>query len=1194
MITCNNQTNYSKSGYLLGLVLLFFIFSCRKEETIRQDISLNSAWKTVASDTIRQNYTGFDNDTYDDNDWKTVNVPHNWDTYHGYLRKVHGNRHGYAWYRKHFRVRNEGQNKRYFLWFEGVGSYATVWLNGRQVGYHAGGRTTFTIDITDNIRLEEDNILAVRADHPAHIRDLPWVCGGCSDEWGFSEGSQPMGIFRPVHLVITNDIRIEPFGIHIWNDTTVSDHAAQLFLNTELKNYSDNPRKIELINTLYDRKNNKVAVSSSKHKINTGELLNVKNMTLEVKNPVLWSPENPYLYTLVSKIVEDDKVIDKVETSYGIRWISWPINRKDNSGTFLINGKPFFINGIGEYEHQFGGSHAFTHEQIRTRVMQIKAAGFNAFRDAHQPHNLKYQEYWDKLGILWWTQMSAHIWFDDPEFRENFKTLLREWVKERRNNPSNIMWGLQNESTLPTDFAEECVQIIREMDPTASSQRLVTTCNGGTGTDWNVIQNWSGTYGGDPERYAEELSTQLLNGEYGAWRSIDLHTEGPYNQEGILSENRMTQLLEMKIELAGSVKDKVCGQYLWLLNSHDNPGRFQNGEGFREIDRIGPVNYKGLLTAWGEPTDAYYLYRANYVSAEQEPMVYIVSHTWPGRWDSPGIKDSITVYSNCDEVELFNDITNQSLGKIQNPGKGQSFIWRNVDIQYNLLQAAGYVGGKKVAEDLVVLHHLPVSPNFSSLNCDDPVIKSDESYHYLYRVNCGGNKYIDEFGNQWMADRHLSSDTVWGSVSWTDNFEGVPDFYGSQRRTFDPIKGTNDWRLFQSFRYGRENLSFRFPVPDGTYRVELYFTEPWYGTGGGMNCTGWRLFDVAINDHVLLDDLDIWNEAGHDQVLEKIFNVDIEGGMLKVHFPEVRSGQAVISAIAIASINNSIKASPASRSNITDLKIMNRAGEQEFTIESWLDIGDRQYQDDTKRFRELPPVLFGCDWIKTPVNNTDPEFAIVFRLQQTSDIFIGIPSGLQKLPGWLAEFNKTPLTLKNDDANQPEFNLYSKRADEQSRITTGSIKTTHSGATNYTLFVVPVSSLNASTDQRPIKIYGVEEAIFTSPGLRKKQENTRTYIEVTTPQNNRVYWYFNVGLASTYELGINFNNQTNKAINASLKVTNSEGIIMHSENIVFAPTGERWRTLKKFTASPVNAGRYAFELSFSGQQGLKIQYVSVQ
>src|ERR1700755_2225977 len=78
-----------------------------------------------------------------------VNVPHNWDDYEGYRRLRHGNLHGFAVYMRDFVLERKENEKRYFLWFEGVGSYATVFVNGTQVGYHAGGRTSFTIDITD-------------------------------------------------------------------------------------------------------------------------------------------------------------------------------------------------------------------------------------------------------------------------------------------------------------------------------------------------------------------------------------------------------------------------------------------------------------------------------------------------------------------------------------------------------------------------------------------------------------------------------------------------------------------------------------------------------------------------------------------------------------------------------------------------------------------------------------------------------------------------------------------------------------------------------------------------------------------------------------------------------------------------------------------------------------------------------------
>src|SRR5690606_38592395 len=219
------------------------------------------------------------------------------------------------------------EGKRFFLWFEGVGSYATVFLNGKQVGYHAGGRTSFTLDVTDAIHLNnKENILAVKADHPAHIEDLPWVCGGCSTERGFSEGSQPMGIFRPVHLIVTNDVRIEPFGVHVWNNSNVPEKSPLLNVETEIKNYGTAQRNITLISRLKTADGKIVSEVKKDQTIAPGAVATLRQQTPEISNPRLWSLEDPYLYTMSSIVVENGKVLDEIETPYGIRWISWPID----------------------------------------------------------------------------------------------------------------------------------------------------------------------------------------------------------------------------------------------------------------------------------------------------------------------------------------------------------------------------------------------------------------------------------------------------------------------------------------------------------------------------------------------------------------------------------------------------------------------------------------------------------------------------------------------------------------------------------------------------------------------------------------------------------------------------------------------------------------------------------------------------
>ncbi|MDR0891042.1 MAG: beta-galactosidase, partial [Mediterranea sp.] len=865
----------------------------------RLEVNLNEGWKTWLTES-----------TFLKGQFlmpaQTVNLPHNWDDYYGYRQLTHGNLHGTAMYVKDFSA-DKRAGKRYFLRFEGVGTYATVTLNGHDLGRYPVGRTTLTLDVTDALR-GGTNRLEVKAEHPEMIADMPWVCGGCSSEWGFSEGSQPLGIFRPVTLVETDEIRIEPFGVHIWNDDT----ATHVYIDTEVKNYGPTTETIEVVNKLSDADGKQVFRLAQNVTLQPGESTTVRQQS-PVTNPTRWSIDNPYLYKLASLIKRRTKTTDEVTTPFGIRTLSWPVKRKDGDGRFYLNGKPVFVNGVCEYEHLLGQSHAFSDEQVVARVKQIRAAGFNAFRDAHQPHNLRYQQYWDKDGILLWTQFSAHIWYDTPEFRRNFKALLRQWVKERRNSPSVVMWGLQNESVLPRAFAEECCDIIRQMDPTARRMRVITTCNGGEGTDWNVVQNWSGTYGGDVTKYGQELArpNQLLNGEYGAWRSIDLHTEpAPFDANGTWSENRMCQLLETKIRLAEQAKDSICGQFQWVFSSHDNPGRRQPDEGYRKLDKIGPVNYKGLVTPWEEPLDAYYMYRANYMPAAKDPMVYLVSHTWPDRFATGRRRATIEAYSNCDSVLLYNDASQAPstfLGRKCNHGRGTHFSWENRDIRYNVLRAVGYYDGKPVAEDVLVLNGLEQAPHFDLLYRDArPLLKGEPGYNYLYRVNCGGDDFTDTFGQHWQQD---NTDL---SHSWAERFKGLNPYLASQRTTHDPIHGTRNWKLFQSFRYGRHELEYRFPVPDGTYRVELYFTEPWHGTGGSAatDCEGLRIFDVAVNDSLVLDDFDPWAESGHDGACRKVVLAHVTGGTLRLHFPEVKVGQALICGIAVATTHQRLKPAP--------------------------------------------------------------------------------------------------------------------------------------------------------------------------------------------------------------------------------------------------------------------------------------------
>lgn len=792
----------------------------------RQIVSLNQDWQVTfgktSEDSITKKMGTF-----------RVNVPSNLDDYYGYRQLKHGNLHGTATYEKHFSVHKQ-TGKRYFLQLEGVGTFATVKVNRKSYPKELVGRTSFMLDISDALR-EGDNVLNIKVEHPAMQTNNPWPCGGCSSEWGFSEGSQPFGIFRPVSLIETDEVRVEPFGVHVWNN----EAGDSVFVDTEVKNYSDHEQTIEVISKLALSSGKTAFRQTGKITLKAGETQVVRHQA-KVSDAHLWSITDPYLYTLSSIIKREGKTIDDVATPFGIRTISWPVLRQKQAalrgdstqmdkkdGRFYLNGSPVFINGTCDYEHLFGQSHAFSHEQIASRVKMMRQAGFNAFREAHQPHNLYYQQLLDEQGMLFWSQFSAHVWYDTSAFRKNFKRLLRRWIKERRNSPSVILWGIQNESVMPKDFTEECAAIIREMDPTAQTMRAITTCNGGEGSDWNVIQNWSGTYGGTADKYDQELKqpNQLLNGEYGAWRTLGfrssdaekLHAGDAKALSKAYTEDAFVSLLSKKAMLAESARDSVCGHFQWLFVSHENPGRVQPDEAYRRIDKVGPFNYKGLLTPWEQPTEGFYWYRNHYTKVQPDTL-------------TPTAAD------------------------------------RNRDL-----------------------------------------LKPAEGYTYLYRLNCGGDAVTDSYGSEWEQD-----DSVY-SHSWAERF-GMNPFTASQGHITSRIHGlksssaashyaaAHDAQLFQYFRWGRHALNYQFAVPDGEYRVELYFAEPWLGKheGAGIDCEGERIFDVAINDSVVVDDLDLWAEAGFAGACKKVLDIKVKGGLLTISFPEVKVGEAIISAIAIA------------------------------------------------------------------------------------------------------------------------------------------------------------------------------------------------------------------------------------------------------------------------------------------------------
>ncbi len=1035
----------------------------------RSRIAINDGWESILEPGSKWQYS----QAQAAEGWTQVEIPHNWEDYQGYHRVSHGNLHGTAWYRRRISWDRAWAGKRIFLFFEGVGSYADVWVDGQYVGAHKGGRTCFTLDVTEvpgtGIRERESSLIMVRAGHPEKIDDLPWVCGGCYGTPN-SEGSQPIGIFRPVHVVVTGEIRIKPFGVYITTPNFMEGYS-DVRIESELRNYGKGMQEGLIRQELLDSGGKVIRVVEREFGLGGGEELCVVQTMERIENPSLWYPDAPALYrirTVVQK--QGEEPWDQVENSFGFRQITWEnfdtgrddvidpgrleeepgpgnqyfvtytrgsreakvtippggvrvslpeftgdravisidtkiknqdtcphtvqlesfvqtynrtksiaslverifllpgeektvvqvcepllfpdlwtrenpylhnvmstvrgideplkeycqtstsfgIFEKDgivNKGNayvsgkeegngkrrrFLVNGRHYFINGTCEYEHMLGRDHAFGEEMIQSRVNMLQAAGFNALREAHCPHNLQYLELCEQRGILYWAQMGAHIFFDTEEFKRNFCALTEEWMRERRNSPAVFLWSIQNESMLSVEFTRQVTALIHRLDITCPVQRKAVTCNGGEGSDWNIPQNWSGTYGGSVETYGKDAVKMRLIGEYGQYRVKGKHEEGDMEEKqnagGDVSEELFAYCLETKVREAEKVREYFYGHFQWLLVSHANPGRETlyclDGQG---SNGVGVVNSKGLFTSWGEPTDAYYMYRANYTNPAETAVLYLVSHSWPYRFTHPA-RGNIMAYTNCEEVELY-DGNGVLLGRKSRGAKGEHILFREVWVETDTLLARGYWHGKCVTEDRLFFPALGAKER-NRLESSAFLAESREDD--LFRVNCGGKACMDSRGRLWKGDQGYTAGE-WGAFTWGMNYEEVEDEIGSVGRIWDKMDQVAEpGELFTQFRYGLEKLGYLFPVPEGTYCVEMYFIEPWYGFAG-EDAAGWRLFDVAVNGHIYLERLDIWKEAGGPgkPLCRRIITRD-RNGMLSISFPHVWSGQAVISAIRIA------------------------------------------------------------------------------------------------------------------------------------------------------------------------------------------------------------------------------------------------------------------------------------------------------
>ena len=422
-----------------------------------QPQSFNSNWQFVKDIDTLNAIQSFAGNTIK---WEQVTLPHTPNIEP--VEKVNEQWQGTCYYRKNFTVDASAKGKHIALQFDAAMHEADVYLNGQHIFKHLGGYLPFYIDISDKVKLGAKNWVVVKLNNHDNaaippgkpIKDLDFNYYG--------------GIYRNAWIIIKNKLYIsnavqenkEAGGGVLLHYEDVNKKAAKLIVQTSLNNdeVATQNAQVQLIVT--DAKGKQVAKNTSSLKAVSGK--NNLDITQQINlvNPILWSPENPYLYTLTIRVLQNGKLIDQQIVKTGIKTFRF---EKDG---FILNGNKVFICGTNRHqEYPYVGYAISDNAQYRD-AYKIKAAGFNFIRCSHYPPAPAFLDACDQLGIMVMNSIPGWQFFGKEAFQQNSLQNIRDMIHRDRNHASIILWEASlNETDMSKQYMQQSHHIVHNELP---------------------------------------------------------------------------------------------------------------------------------------------------------------------------------------------------------------------------------------------------------------------------------------------------------------------------------------------------------------------------------------------------------------------------------------------------------------------------------------------------------------------------------------------------------------------------------------------------------------------------------------------------------------------------------------------------------------------------------------------------------
>lgn len=645
--------------FLLGGVLVSLV--AKADDNPRTFILLDKGWgyRPVSDTGLKSSM-------------KQVTVPHTWNA--NYIPGTRSYNREMMVYRRDLEITPDMKDKRLFLYFEGVNSSATVLVNNKSVGSHKGGYTAFCMEVTDYAK-QGINKLEVWVTNAYNPEILP--ISGDFNIYG--------GIHRPCHLLVTEQDCISPLfyaspGVFIHQDK-VSEKLAQITVETMLS-LSGKKQGLKVRTTIEDAKGNIISQNIEQNVTNE----NVKQPFV-IDHPVLWNAkQNPHLYKVIVELLDDGKVIDRVEQRTGLRYFS-----VDADKGFFLNGKYLDLYGFCLHEEVEGKGSALSAEDHERDMELVKESGATSLRLVHYPHSESIYHLSDENGIVLWTEipMVGPGGYDFCGFintdglKEHARQVLKELVYQKYNHPSICFWGIFNEIRTNYDnaepFARELHELYKEIDP--SRLTTLASCddpkfyqNCSDLMAWNKYIGWYGSRNA-PETAGNffDKAKAASNGkpvaisEYGGGANVEHHfsmKENDVKPSGQFHPEEGQTYIHEGNWSAFAQRPYMWAKYIWVFADFQSSIRNEGGKP--------GINDKGLVTYDRKiKKDAFYFYKANWST---EPMIYITSRRFTER---PEANVQVKVYSNLRENTLY--VNGKKIGK-QKSDSLHRVVWQNVTL----------------------------------------------------------------------------------------------------------------------------------------------------------------------------------------------------------------------------------------------------------------------------------------------------------------------------------------------------------------------------------------------------------------------------------------------------------------------------------------------------------------------------------